>query len=704
MRLCKIIIFLLLFFSPIFLEAQDWDYAIRTNDSINEPTLGLLNHDKYNNIYLKGLYQDTIYLQDTAFFHPDLYHVNCKVLAKYSAHGQFLQAIDFYSIQQGNVFYFDACSGFDDNTFVAGSFVDRIFFMDTVVVHGSTPIIESPEVFLTKINDKNEVLWADVIGGTLQDDLLDIESDNNENIIICTNHLNSMHTETQNYFLSQDTSYHTWPFIAITKIDSEKNILWKQELEGHIHGELIVNNNNEIYFIGNCWTNLIYNGDTIYNPDIENLPYSSMPFIMQIKSNGSIDTIAFIDNEIYYQDYTVNDNGDIFFTAYIEDTTYINNDTIVVPPNNRFQILTKYNADLSFDWYRLFTKNISGVSFSSANLKAKEDNILITISATNDFLYHDSLITSPTNNRIFLSEINPDGELVFYKTIGSTGSSNCFNNIVIDNCEDIIINGTNGSRLYFDNDTVQALNGSGYFIAKLQMHEPVKDFLPNDTIVCDSFSVIAPIEYFNYLWNDSLTVSNIFQIYESSEVRLAMGDENNCWHYDTIQVQIDEPFNLDLETDTTIFGNDTIYISVEDNLDRYLWSNGDTINQIQIIGNNYGLGEFPIWIEAMRGTCIETDTIVLTVEGGFGIEQLSDDSFSLYPNPTNDFVTNESSSEQFIGYSYEIIDLSGHILRKGKIKDAKQIISVEDLKSGIYLFRIYNDFNKITYRTKLIIQ
>lgn len=73
-------------------------------------------------------------------------------------------------------------------------------------------------------------------------------------------------------------------------------------------------------------------------------------------------------------------------------------------------------------------------------------------------------------------------------------------------------------------------------------------------------------------------------------------------------------------------------------------------------------------------------------------------NISIYPVPANDFLLINAS----IGDFYEILTLSGTILRKGIIKSFDNKIITSDIPSGFYLVKIYDD-KKIINR-KIVIQ
>ncbi|MDR2083843.1 MAG: T9SS type A sorting domain-containing protein [Bacteroidales bacterium] len=70
----------------------------------------------------------------------------------------------------------------------------------------------------------------------------------------------------------------------------------------------------------------------------------------------------------------------------------------------------------------------------------------------------------------------------------------------------------------------------------------------------------------------------------------------------------------------------------------------------------------------------------------------------VYPNPANDFITINLSSETLYG-NYYIIDISGKILKTFNIKQINSKVNISDLNTGIYFIK--NDFG---YVSKFIVE
>ncbi len=68
---------------------------------------------------------------------------------------------------------------------------------------------------------------------------------------------------------------------------------------------------------------------------------------------------------------------------------------------------------------------------------------------------------------------------------------------------------------------------------------------------------------------------------------------------------------------------------------------------------------------------------------------IGDLTINVYPNPVSQFFFIETN--QGISLSYELMDLSGKVWKRGQTKSSKEKIQVEDLSNGLYLLKVYDN-------------
>ncbi|OFY28101.1 MAG: hypothetical protein A2X01_20535 [Bacteroidetes bacterium GWF2_35_48] len=119
----------------------------------------------------------------------------------------------------------------------------------------------------------------------------------------------------------------------------------------------------------------------------------------------------------------------------------------------------------------------------------------------------------------------------------------------------------------------------------------------------------------------------------------------------------------------------------------YLWSTGDTTQQVEIWGEDLGyLGWSTVSVIVTQDNCSATDSIVFWVdicEGIPGTER-SRRVPLLYPNPTSGIITISNSAHAII----TIMDITGKDLLKTKIEASETSFDLSRFASGTYFVKI----------------
>jgi hypothetical protein len=75
--------------------------------------------------------------------------------------------------------------------------------------------------------------------------------------------------------------------------------------------------------------------------------------------------------------------------------------------------------------------------------------------------------------------------------------------------------------------------------------------------------------------------------------------------------------------------------------------------------------------------------------------------FKIYPNPSKDFISVKINSE-LINSDYKIIDQLGRLMLKGKIILNEQIIDINNLEKGVYIFSFEDNKNLTTNSNRIL--
>jgi hypothetical protein len=252
----------------------------------------------------------------------------------------------------------------------------------------------------------------------------------------------------------------------------------------------------------------------------------------------------------------------------------------------------------------------------------------------------------------------------------------------------LLLAGIFDGTVRFENDTV-SVHQTGVtegILVKIQRHSPDDFSFGPDTTVCDSTVLVAPEGYATYYWNNMPSTQNSFNINESGIYTFACVDDNGCWIYDTISLQIQPGFTIELGADTTIMMHDTIVLSMPEGFDHYLWSNGDTLNSIQLIGGQLGEGEWDTWVEVTDGVCSDSDSVRITVLSN--ILEFNQAGINAYPNPVNKHLNIDSKTAI---KSIECIDLNGETVYRKTFQNTPEFrksINMASFKKGVYILKI----------------
>ncbi|MBK6339745.1 MAG: hypothetical protein IPF63_09190 [Bacteroidetes bacterium] len=162
---------------------------------------------------------------------------------------------------------------------------------------------------------------------------------------------------------------------------------------------------------------------------------------------------------------------------------------------------------------------------------------------------------------------------------------------------------------------VESENGSGCKSTRTSVTVTIDQILNfslgNDTLLCTGQILTLNQNIFGatYLWNNGSTLSSI-SISSSGTFWLEV-TKGSCSKRDSINVQINSSgISVNLGPDLPICSGQNILLSQNISGVSYLWSNGSTLNSINI--SNSGL----FWLEVTKGSCTNRDSIVITPSSG----------------------------------------------------------------------------------------
>jgi PKD repeat protein len=223
------------------------------------------------------------------------------------------------------------------------------------------------------------------------------------------------------------------------------------------------------------------------------------------------------------------------------------------------------------------------------------------------------------------------------------------------------------------------------------------DFLGDDKFWCENLDtsvlLAAPADMQQYLWSvgevtQSIIVSEDGEYFVTATKRNQCESGGNLFVTDTIKITL---LNAP-EKPTLIREDDSLFINISNNY-TYNWFRnnsllGDTTEYLILPDTGY----YFLKVTNLNGCINHSDTLHAAT---LGIDNPLFNNIKLYPNPT-DGVFNIEVLNGF--YSFEIIDIKGKLIKKGKLNKGANQIDISHFVDGIYFITIQNNEQSITYK------
>jgi len=211
----------------------------------------------------------------------------------------------------------------------------------------------------------------------------------------------------------------------------------------------------------------------------------------------------------------------------------------------------------------------------------------------------------------------------------------------------------------------------------------------------------------SYSWDNNVSDGVPFSPASTSDYHVTVTDENNCSDIDTVTVVVHPLPLINLGSDTTISTNDTLLLNAGSEFISCLWNNDSTTQTISVDGSVIGIGTYTYYVTtANEFGCLNSDTIVITIEPFSGINNSLADHVLVYPNPStgkiNILFVRGKPDKAII----EILNIVGEAIALQEIPKVNYgnlyEIDLSNKSKGVYFIQIYHQ-NQIVVK-KVIIQ
>ncbi len=582
------------------------------------------------------------------------------------------------------------------NIYITGWFSSDSIKFGNVTLHGYQ---QQQQIFTVKYNSAGNALWGQVADGQ-DNEVFGIATDANANVYI-TGLFLGPDIDFVGETLFNGTSSHANTDYFIAKYDSAGHFNWFKGEQGALQcsGHAVATDAaNNVYvtgfMVGNSAT---FGGITLPNP------FSNYNcFIVKYNATGTVLWAQNgLGNQQSYGYGVATDAGNNVYVAggIIGDSIKFDTATVKVPANSPDPIfLFKFDsagnvlcgtalASGGDDQFGLCV-DLSGYAIVCSDFEANPfvvgpDTLLLT----------DTVVTDGSENIYVAKWLCPactQGQLSYQLTQTSicphdstTISLSGCTSYTISPGSDVTWIDSSHAKLSADSTTVFTVSGylpCGLFVQQM-FTLPVFDprairIVPNKTVLCPGDTAQMCVQPgFSYIWSTGATTTCITT--DSAGTYTVTASCNNlCLIISTqnITAVSTQPFNVIVHGDTLSY----------DSAITYQW---------QLNGNNIPGANSSVYVAHTGGTYTLqiTNTIGCTVTSNpvviLGINQLTGDGISVYPNPSTG-TWELTVDDNLIGSALKVFNATGGQVYQSVIANQHLLIDLSNCASGVYELRI----------------
>jgi hypothetical protein len=670
----------LLLIANCFGQSFNWEWA-RIGKAYYQEGLSVACNP-HAGIYLAGYYGGTAVLGDDTLQAPNNTFF---CIARYDTAGNVKWARTELPGAIGFSEAYGVATDASGNAYLTGYYTDTLYIATVAL-----PSNNNTTVFTAKYDTAGVLQWAHNATGRAIANGLATDINNNVYII--------------GYFFPDSLYFGTSLLLSagnqdiyFAKYDSNGNFLWAQSAGGNSfdYGQAVATDSaGNFYITGEMWSDTFKIGDsTLYY----NYSNRTGQFIFTAKFTASgnlvwVNASSGLNEAALARSVAVDGNNNVYVTGRFIDSIAFGAVTLYATQPNAAIFLVKYDSLGNVLWAKASGGNCYDQGWGLAI--DINNNIYVSggfwdANALVDSFQFDTTLLVGLNpaDPMFLMKLDGNGNVKQAQSFASGGddaSALCVdrfgNGYIVGDFEVV-------DSIVLGNDTLRITGEEDIFIAKFisaiqQCNLSPPLIAASDTAICasDSAHICAPPGFVAYRWNNSDT-SACFYTNLAGNYYVTVTDHNNCSATsNAITLTVNTPPQVSITVN-----HDTLSANNGDGFQWYLNGSplpGDTSNQI-IASKG---GEYSVLITDSNGCSAASNPVNVT-----GINSLTDNAISIYPNPSNanwQLVPIAIGSNNLIGATLEVWDNEGQIIYESKITSVVTEINLPALASGVYYLRV----------------
>lgn len=664
MKTTALLILSLLFIGNIYCQEAGFEWASSIGSSDVEANRSM-DIDNDGNIYHTGFYFEDFDFDPGPGVH-ELTHVggiDCYI-TKLNSDGGFEWAISIAG--PNNDQGFDVICSESDNIYVTGYFQGTVDFDPSDAVHEVTAE-GGEDCFILKLDANGNFLWVSILGDGSDDNGKVITVDSDENIYISGFYKGTVDFDPGPDFF--DITAEGEEDVFIQKLDSEGNFIWAKSIGGEDKDDveaICIDAFNNVYIGGN------FEGTSDFDPSDDVVTFTAAgyfdDYIVKLNSDGIFEWALTVGGVLGDEliDLAVDSDGDLYSTGFFNSTIDVDPGMGVLefnPSGSSDLFIQKLDTDGNLIWAKqtgdVDQEVVYGFDLDELN------NVYTTgyFVGTTDFNPNAGVfnITSEGAGDCFIQKLDQDGEFIWAKALGGSGSDRG-SAISLHSSGDIYLTGEFENTVDFnpgaEEYNLESEGSRDIFVLKLNACSP--DAVTDEITACISYTWTDGVTY--YEDNNSAT-QNLLNI-------------DGCDSIVTLDLTINE---VDITTTAiggVITSNETgaVYRWLDCNNDYSEIDGESSVNYTPTEDGDYA-------VEVTVGECVDTSECV-SIDGVGVYEEALLDNITIYPNPNNGLVNIDLRHIQ--DATVKVYSANGSLVYQ--VNDiANQFYSFElDVQSGIY--------------------